>query len=87
MRTAASAAAPFRSVPAEAAVADVFGTFPVLVGADLDPVEIDLELLGDQLGDLDHEALAHLGAAVVQLHAAVGVDVHQRPALVQKGGP
>ena len=83
MRAAASAAAPFRSVPAEAAVAEVLGTLPVLVAADLDPVEIDLELLGDELGDLGHQALAHLGAAVVQLHAAVGVDVQQRARLVE----
>jgi hypothetical protein len=60
-----------------------------LVGArraDLHRVERDLERLGDHLGDLDVEALAHLGAAVVQVDRAVGVDVHQGAGLVQVAG-
>ena len=39
-------------------------------------------------GDLEHlgvQALAHLGAAVVDQHRAVLVDVHQRPGLVEGG--
>ena len=51
------------------------------------PVEIEAELARDDLGDLGEEALPHLGAAVVQQHAAVGVDVHQGTRLVvERGG-
>jgi hypothetical protein len=32
------------------------------------------------------QALAHLGAAVVHHHAAVGVDMHQRAGLVEQRG-
>ena len=85
MRAAASAAAPFRSVAAEAAVAEVLGTLPVLVALILTAIEIDLQLLGDDLGDLGHQPLAHLRAAVVQVHAAIGVDVQQRAGLVEVG--
>ncbi len=53
---------------------------------DLHLVEVDLELLGHHLRDLDVQALPHLGAAVVQVHAAVGVDVHQRAGLVEVRG-
>ena len=49
---------------------------------DLDHVEIDLEGLCHHLGDLDVEALAHLGAAMVHAHRTVGIDVHQRAGLV-----
>ena len=45
----------------------------------------DAELLGHDLRDLDVEALAHLGAAVVQMHRAVLIDVHQRAGLVEVG--
>ena len=85
MRAAASAAMPLRSVPDEAAVAEVFGTLPVRRGGDPHLVDVDLELLGHHLGHLGVEALPHLGAAVVQVHAAVGVDVHQRAGLVVGG--
>ncbi|OIQ63524.1 hypothetical protein GALL_549350 [mine drainage metagenome] len=38
------------------------------------------------LRHLGVQALAHLGAAVVHPHAAVGIDLHQRPRLVEEGG-
>ena len=52
-------------------------------GRDPDPVEVDLERLRDHLGDLDVEPLPHLGAAVVQVDAAVGIDMDQRAGLVE----
>ena len=82
VRAAACAAMPLRSEPEEAAVAEVFGTLPVRGRGDLDLVEVDLELLGHHLRHLDVEPLAHLGAAVVQMDAAVGIDMHQRAGLV-----
>ncbi len=53
---------------------------------DLDAAEIDLEHLRHYLRDLGVQALAHLGAAVVQVNAAVGIDVDQRAGLVEEGG-
>ena len=76
---------PLRSEPDEAAVGEVFGTLPVDVADDADAVDIDLKHLGDHLRDLDEQALPHLGAAVVQRHAAVGIDMHQRAGLIERG--
>ena len=45
-------------------------------------VERHAELLRDDLLHLGEQALAHLGAAVVQQHRAVAVDVDQRAGLV-----
>ncbi len=53
---------------------------------DLDAVDIDLEHLGHHLGDLGVQALTHLGAAMVQVDAAIGVDVHQCTTLVEETG-
>ncbi len=55
-------------------------------GGDLDATDVDLEDLGHHLGDLGVQALAHLGATVVQVDAAIGIDVDQRTALVEEGG-
>ena len=74
---------PLRSEPEDAAVADAFGTLSVVVGVMLHTVEIDTELLRDHLGDLGEQALPHLGAAVVQVHGAIVIDVHQGPGLVE----
>ena len=82
---AARAAMPLRSEPDDAAVAEVLGTFAVVVGGDPDLVEIDAELLGDDLGDLDEQPLPHLGAAVIEVDRAVLIDVHQRAGLVEEG--
>ena len=56
-------------------------------GGRRDPhlLDVDLELLGHHLGDLDVEPLPHLGAAVVQVDAAVGVEVDQGAGLVEVG--
>ena len=67
-------------------MAEVFGHLGGGGGGDLHPVEVDLEDVGDDLGDLGVEALAHLGAAVVQVHRAVVVDVDQGAGLVVPGG-
>jgi hypothetical protein len=42
--------------------------------------------LRHHLGHLGVQALAHLGAAMVHLHAAVGVHMHQRTRLVEQCG-
>ena len=86
MRQAARAASPLRSVPLEAAVGEVLGTLPVEVGVMCTRSSGDLQLVGDDLRHLGDQALAHLGAAVVQMHAAVGVEVHQRAGLVHRDG-
>ena len=52
---------------------------------DPDLVEVDAELLGDDLGDLDEQPLPHLGAAVIEVDRAVLIDVHQRARLVEEG--
>ena len=41
---------------------------------------------GNHLRDLSVEALAHFGAAVIQVNAAVGVDMDQRTRLIEKAG-
>ena len=74
---------PLRSEPEEAAVAEVLGTLPVVVAVIFTVSSVDLELLGHHLRDLDVEPLPHLGAAVVQMDRAVGIDVHQRAGLVE----
>ena len=55
-------------------------------GADANPVERNAEFVRHHLRDLGEQALAHFGAAVVEQHAAVGVDVQQRPGLVELRG-
>jgi hypothetical protein len=42
------------------------------------------QFVGHDLRDLGVQALAHFGAAVVHLHAAVGVHMHQRTGLVKQ---
>jgi hypothetical protein len=51
--------------------------------SDLHLVDVDLEFLGNDLCDLDVQPLPHLGAAMVQVHRAVGVDMHQRAGLIE----
>jgi hypothetical protein len=79
----ACAAMPLRSEPEEAAVGEVFGTLAVVVAVIFTRSSGDAELLGHHLRHLDEQPLPHLGAAVVQVHRAVGVDVHQRAGLVE----
>ena len=76
---------PLRSEPEEAAVGAVFGTLPVARRGDAHPLQGDAELLRHDLGHLHVKPLPHLGAAVVQVHGAVPVDVHQRAGLVELG--
>ena len=78
-------APPLRSAPDEAAVADVFGTLSVRVGASRTRLERHAERGGSDLQHLRVQALAHLGAAVVHEHGAVPVDVHERAGLVEGG--
>ena len=73
------------SAPELAAVAEVLGTLSVRVGASRTMSSGTPER---GRGDLEHlgvQALAHLGAAVVDQHRAVLVDVHQRAGLVERG--
>ena len=45
-------------------------------------IEVDLKLFRHHLRDLEVEPLPHLRAAVVQMHRAVGIYMHQRAGLV-----
>ena len=65
-------------------MAEVLGTLSVRVGVSRTPRAARPARRGD-LQHLGVQALAHLGAAVVHLHAAVVVDVHQRAGLVERG--
>ena len=78
-------APPLRSAPEDAAVAEVFGTLSVRVGARRTFDERYAERGGRDLEHLGVQPLAHLGAAVVDQHRAVLVDVHQRSRLVEGG--
>ncbi len=84
VRAAASAALPFRSLPVEAAVADVLAIFEVSVAVTRTRDKRQAELIRDDLRDLRVEPLAHLGAAVIDEHRAVLVHVHQRAGLIQE---
>ena len=80
------AAMPFRSAPDEAAVAEVLGTLSVRVALTFTALDRHGEDVRHHLGDLDHQPLAHFGAAMVQVDRAVGIDQHQRAGLVEMGG-
>ncbi len=47
-------------------------------------VDRDAEFVGHHLRHLGEQALPHLGAAVVELHGAVAIHVHERAGLVQQ---
>jgi hypothetical protein len=53
---------------------------------DADGFDGQPQAFGRDLPDLGVEALPHLRAAVVHLHAAIAVDEHQRAALIEEGG-
>ena len=78
-------APPLRSAPELAAVAEVFGTLSVRVGRQPHRRQRHAERGRRDLQHLRVQALAHLGAAVVDQHRAVLVDVHQRAGLVERG--
>ena len=42
------------------------------------------EFFGHDLRDLGEQPLPHLGAAVVEMNRAVGIDVHQRGGLIER---
>lgn len=65
-------------------MADVLSTLPVVVASDLHMLDIDLEAVGQNLRHLHGKALAHLGAAVVQVDRAVLVDMDEGAGLVQR---
>ena len=48
-------------------------------------LEPDAEFLRRHLRDLLEQALAHFGAAMVQVHGAVLINMHQRAGLVHDG--
>src|SRR5215207_5904405 len=66
VRAASRAAMPLRSVPDDAAVGEALGTL----------------LVCDALRDLREQALAHLGAAVIEEQRAVVVQVQEGARLV-----
>ena len=74
------------SEPLDAAVADAFGTLLVSAAVDADLINTDAELVGDNLRHLDVQALPHFGAAMIKLHGAVFVNMHERTGLVQVRG-
>ena len=57
-----------------------------VAGRDLHLGQRHAELVGDDLRHLGVQPLPHFGAAVVDLHAAVGIDMHQRAGLVELRG-
>ncbi len=81
---ASTAAAPFRSVAADAAVGEVLLFLSVLVGADDDPVVIDSQFLGDDLPNPRIDSLAHLRGPGADHDRSVEIDVHQRVGLVHR---
>ena len=66
-------------------MAEVFGTLSVRVGASRTVAQRHAERGRRDLDHLGVQALAHLGAAVVDQHRAVLVHVHQRAGLVERG--
>ena len=50
---------------------------------DAHALQPDAEFLRHHLRDLDIEPLPHLGAAMVQVHGAILIDMHQRAGLVE----
>ena len=81
---ARSAAVPFKSVLAEAAVGEVLLFFSVDVGMTRTASSGSANAVGDDLADLGVEPLAHLGAAGRDLDRAVAVDVDERTGLVER---
>ncbi len=77
---------PLRSAPAEAAVAEVLGTLPVVVAVIFTCARSIWNSSATTWATLMIQALAHLGPAVVQVHAAVRVDMHQRAGLIEGRG-
>ncbi len=62
------------------------GDFVGVGAADAHLVQGQAQHLGHHGTDLGVQALAHLGAAVVDQHTAIGVDRHQGTRLVELGG-
>jgi hypothetical protein len=77
---------PFRSVPLEAAVALALGTLSVSLAVTSTLRQRHAQFVGHHLRHLGVQALPHLGAAVADLHAAVGIHVHQCAGLVEQRG-
>ena len=55
-------------------------------GGDLDPVQVDPESIGHHLGHLDEQPLPHFRSTVLELNAAILVNMDQRTGLVQARG-
>ena len=54
--------------------------------SDLHPADVNLEHFGHHLRHFDVQALAHLGATMIEVDAAIGVDVDQCAGLIEKAG-
>ena len=81
---ASSAAMALRSVPDEAAVAEVFGTLPVLLAVICTRSTGMPKASANTCATLMWSP-CHLGAAVAEMDRAVAIDVHQRARLVVPG--
>ena len=74
---------PFRSEPEDAAVGDVFGTLAVVVAVMLTWLTAMPNSSATTCATLMIEPLPHLGAAVIEMHRAVGIDMNKRAGLVE----
>jgi hypothetical protein len=73
---------PFKSLPVDAAVAEVFATLLVSAADERTCARLIPSSCADDLRDLGVESLTHLRPTVAYEHGAVGVDVDQRAGLV-----
>ena len=62
------------------------GNLAGVAGGGQHPRQRHAELVGHDLCHLGVQSLAHFGAPVVHLHAAVQVHMNQRAGLVEQGG-
>ena len=62
------------------------GHFAGVRGGDPYPAQRQAQLCGHHLSHLDVQPLTHLCAAVVQQHAAVGIDMNQCAGLIELRG-
>ena len=74
------------SLPDDAAVAEGVGHLGGRRRGDLDLLDVDLKLFGNHLGHLGKEPLPHFSAAMVQMNAAILVDMDQGARLIEVAG-
>ena len=82
-RAASWAALPFKSAPVEAAVADVLGILSVTVAVARTCSSPMPNSRATIWQILVCRPLPHLGAAMIDQHAAIGVNLYQSPGLIK----